>query len=245
MSSTTAADDAPLRGRSALISGGSRGIGRECARRLGRAGASLVLLGRDRQALAAVANELGGSVTSIVCDFANATQVDEIAADLRFNNVLPDILINNAGQFFLAPMEQTSVEDFERIVRVNLTSHFALMRAFLPAMRARGSGDVVTIGSIADVRPLEGNAAYSASKFGLRGLHGVLREETRGTGIRATLVSPGRVDTEIWSGIDAGERSDVGPRAGMIAAEEVADAVLYVVTRPRSVNIDELRLSRA
>lgn len=243
MSSTTAPDDGPLAGRTAFITGASRGIGLECARALSAAGATLWVVGRDLHAFS-VLREPGIRFIAFECDLGNHEKVVRLLDDLRMNWGTPDILVNNAAQFFLAPIEETDVEDFDHLVHVNLTSHFALIRHFLPGMRSRGSGHIITIGSIADVRPLEGNAAYSASKFALRGLHGVVREETRGSGVRATLVSPGRVDTDIWAGIDVGEPVDAGPRPGMIAARDVAETVLFVVTRPPSVNIDELRLSR-
>jgi NADP-dependent 3-hydroxy acid dehydrogenase YdfG len=245
MSSTTAASAAPLRGRSAVITGASRGIGRECARALSRAGCAVVLLGRDLDAMTAVGAALEAEWAALSLDLATPDRVPAVVDAVRARlGGAPDLVVNNAAQFFLAPVEETSIADFQRTLAVNVTSHFALVHGFLAAMRERGSGHVVTIGSIADVRALEGNAAYSASKFGLRGLHGVIREETRGTGVRATLVSPARVDTDIWRGIEADGR-EAHPRSGMLAPEDVADAVVYAVTRPVEVNIDELRLSRA
>jgi NADP-dependent 3-hydroxy acid dehydrogenase YdfG len=102
----------------------------------------------------------------------------------------------------------------------------------------------VTIGSIADRVAFSGNAAYAASKFGLRGLHEVLRAELKGTGVRASLVSPGPVDTPLWDAIDSKDRDGHTPRAEMLPADALADAVHYVVSAPASVNVDELRLSR-
>ncbi len=101
------------------------------------------------------------------------------------------------------------------------------------------------MGSVADRRAFPGNAAYAASKFGLRGLHEVLREELRGTGVRATLVSPGPVDTPLWDPLDPDTREGFTPRAAMLGAADVADAILWAVTRPAAVNVDELRLARA
>jgi NADP-dependent 3-hydroxy acid dehydrogenase YdfG len=120
-----------------------------------------------------------------------------------------------------------------------------LVRAVLPAMRARGRGHIVTVGSVADRAVYPENAAYAASKHGARALHEVLRLETRGSGVRATLVSPGPVDTPLWDTIDPDHRDGFTPRAQMLSAQAVADAVLYVVTQPPDVNVDELRLSRA
>jgi NADP-dependent 3-hydroxy acid dehydrogenase YdfG len=104
---------------------------------------------------------------------------------------------------------------------------------------------VVTIGSIADRVVFPDNGAYAASKFGLRALHEVMRAELRGSGVRATLVSPGPVDTPLWDPIGPDARPGFTPRAAMLAADAVADAILYAVTRPPSVNVDELRLTRS
>ncbi len=246
MSSTTAGNDAPLRGRSALITGASRGIGLDCARALGAAGARLVLLSRDVPAMTALAKRIGGNVAAFHCDLEQPDVVAQVLQEVRAHlGGAPDILINNAGQFLLASVQHTSVEDFERTLTVNLTSQFALIREFLPDLRQRGSGHIVTIGSIADRHAYADNVAYASSKFGVRGLHEVLREELRGTGVRATLVSPGPVDTSLWDDVNPDARKGHTPRSRMLSAAAVADAVRFVVTRPADVNVDELRLSRS
>ena len=159
-------------------------------------------------------------------------------------NGAPEIIVNNAAEFFVIPAEKTEVADFERALRVNLTSHFALVREFLGDMKRRRRGHIVTIGSMADERGLPGNAAYSASKFALRGLHEVLREELRGTGVRTTLVSPARVDTSLWNSARAAGAVPVAD-SGMIPATAVAEGVRYAVLQAPEVNVDELRLSRS
>jgi NADP-dependent 3-hydroxy acid dehydrogenase YdfG len=103
----------------------------------------------------------------------------------------------------------------------------------------------VNIGSIADRATFPGNGAYAASKFGLRALHEVLRAELRGSGIRASLVSPGPVDTELWNPVDPDNQPGFTPRAQMLAADAVADAVHFVVTARADLNVDELRVSRS
>jgi NADP-dependent 3-hydroxy acid dehydrogenase YdfG len=128
---------------------------------------------------------------------------------------------------------------------VNLVAPFRFARAFLEAMRSRRSGHLVTIGSIADRVTYAGNSAYAAGKHGARALHQVLREETRGSGVRATLVSPGPVDTPLWDPLDPDSRPDLPPRSAMLSPEDVADAVLWALTRPPRANVDELRLSRS
>jgi NADP-dependent 3-hydroxy acid dehydrogenase YdfG len=104
---------------------------------------------------------------------------------------------------------------------------------------------VVTIGSIADRITFPENVAYAASKFGARAVHEVIREESRGSGVRVSLVSPAQVDTAIWDAIDPDNRPGFTPRGQMLRPEAVADAVLFVLTRGEETNIDELRLSRS
>lgn len=245
MSSTTAREPGTLAGRVAVVTGASRGIGRAITHALHAAGARLVLLGRDAGAMSALAERLGANRAAIfTVDFARPEDVAAAARAVRRDAGPPDILVNNAAQFFVQPADETGLEDFERTLAVNLSAHFALVREFVPEMRRRGTGHVVSIGSVADRTPLRGNAAYAASKYGLRALHEVLREELRGTGVRATLVSPARVDTTIWD--DVTPPADVpGAQPGMLAASDVADAVLFAVTRAPTVNVDEIRLSRS
>ena len=150
MSSTTDGNSAPLSGRSAVITGASRGIGLECARVLHAAGARLVLVARSVDALARAGTELGSRTFAIACDMSEPDSVQAALQKIRLElSGAPDILINNAAQFFLAPIEQTSVSDFDRTLVVNLTSQFAFVREFLPDMRRRKRGHIVTIGSIA------------------------------------------------------------------------------------------------
>ena len=103
----------------------------------------------------------------------------------------------------------------------------------------------MTLGSIADRATFPENGAYAASKYGLRALHEVMRQELRGSGVRAVLVSPGPVDTPLWDPHNPDQRSGFTPRAAMLSAADVADAIWFAMSRPASVNIDELRLSRS
>lgn len=232
-----------LAGQTALVTGASRGIGLAVARELGRAGARVVMVARRHDALSARARELDAG--AFVADVADAGGIERLLGALVERAIQPDILVNNAGAFVVAPLAETTPADFETAMRTNLGAPFLLIRALVPAMRAAGRGHIVTIGSIADRHTFAGNAAYAATKFGARAMHEVLREETRGTGLRVSLVSPGPVDTPLWDAIDPDSRPGFTPRAAMLDAEAVADAVLWVVTRPASINVDELRVSRA
>jgi NADP-dependent 3-hydroxy acid dehydrogenase YdfG len=241
--SNTMAAEGRLAGRVGLITGGSRGIGFECASALLAEGMSVVLLARESEALRGAGERLGPHAAWIGVDFSDDLAAMARLVRRRIRND-PDVIVNNAAEFFVANAEDTPIDDFERALRVNLSAHFSLVHEFIAGMKRRGSGHIVTIGSIADQRGLPGNAAYSASKFGLRGLHEVLREELRGSGVRTTLISPARVDTVIWESRGA-SRVKPGAAEGMIPAAAIGEAVRYAVTQPAEVNIDELRLSRS
>jgi NADP-dependent 3-hydroxy acid dehydrogenase YdfG len=234
-----------LAGRSALVTGASRGIGLECARMLASEGARVVMLARDAGALDRASREIGAATATVPCDLTDPDAVEGAIARVREAlGAAPDIIVNSAGQLMLAPVSETSVAEFDRLLLVNLTAPFAFLRAFVPELRERGSGHIVTIGSLADRVGLAENAAYAASKFGLRGLHEVLREELRGSGVRATLVSPEHVDTAIWSSVESEALPDAARRQ-MLSAAQVANAVRFALLAPRAVNVDELRLSHA
>jgi len=235
-----------LSGQTALVTGASRGIGRATARALAMAGARVFLLARTRADLETAAAECGGLASAHVCDVTDAAALQALLGEVVATaGGAIDILVNNAGVFPLAPVLDTTPDSFERTLAANLSAPFRVLHGVLPGMRARGRGHVVTIGSVADRRIFGGNGAYSASKFGARALHEVLREECAGTGLRTTLVSPAATDTPIWDPVDPDNTPGFPPRASMLRAEDVADAVLWAVTRPPHVNVDELRISRA
>jgi NADP-dependent 3-hydroxy acid dehydrogenase YdfG len=244
MSSTTAADR--LTGRTAVVTGASRGIGRAIAQALADAGARVALIARNSSSLHDAAEALGARALPIICNVSNAADVSSAIRTIEtaFGGP-PDVLVNNAGAFTLAPIDTVDPSSFSIDVETNLVAPLRFVRALLPAMRERGDGHIISIGSVADRSILPENAAYAASKHGARALHEGLRLETRGSGVRATLISPGPVDTPMWDSIDPDHRHGFTPRAKMLRAQAVADAVLYVITQPPDVNVDELRLSHS
>jgi NADP-dependent 3-hydroxy acid dehydrogenase YdfG len=230
--------------KSALVTGGSRGIGLAVARALVREGVRVALVARGAQELEARANELGNETLAIPADLSSSSEVDRAIHQLSHAfGELPDLLINNAGIFDPKPLHVLSGEEFERTMKINLIAPFFVLRALLPTWREQRRGHVITIGSIADRMIFPANGAYSASKFGARAMHEVLRAETKGTGVRTTLVSPGATDTPIWDGVSLPLDNRFPPRSEMLDADAVADAVVWAATRPTHVNVDELRLT--
>ena len=235
-----------LDGRTAVVTGATSGIGRAIAHALAGAGCRLALLARSSERLTAIRDTLGVGTLALPADITVEAELRTAVAGVvdSFGGP-PDILVNNAGVFRVSAVEHTPPDLFAGVIDVNLVGPYRLVHAFLGPMRARGQGHIVTIGSIADRATFPENGAYAASKYGLRALHEVLRAESRGSGVRATLVSPGPVDTPLWDSVDPDTRPGFTPRALMLSPEAVADAVLFAVTRAAHTNVDELRLSRS
>lgn len=225
-----------LAGRVALVTGSSRGIGLAIAQSLSTAGARVVRVSRSLE------QATTPEWVDLPCDLADPAAVEALPARVHQAAGVPDLVVNNAGTFLLAPFEDTTPGAFAEQIAANLTLPFLVSRAFLPAMRARGSGRLILIGSIADHVAMPGNSAYAAAKYGARGLHQVLREELRGSGVLCSLVSPGPTDTGAWDPVDPDAREGFIPRARMLRPGDVAEAVRWIANQPERVDVDWLRL---
>jgi len=220
----------------AVVTGASRGIGAATAELLASEGAQVIRVARSLSAGS------HGSFHDVPCDLTDPAQVNRLGVRIVTQHGAPDIVVSNAGSFLLRRLEETDPAEFEHQLAVNLSASFHVARAFLPAMRNAGKGSFISVGSVADHIGFPENAAYAASKFGLRGLHETLLAEYRGSGVRLTLVSPGPTDTEMWDGVDLEQRPEFTPRSGMLRPNDVAEAIAFVATRPPHVLIDWLRL---
>ncbi|MFL5639105.1 MAG: SDR family oxidoreductase [Gemmatimonadaceae bacterium] len=235
-----------LSGRTAVVTGASRGIGAGIAEALGREGVRVALVARTESKLKEQSARIKGSIP-VPCDITNAKAVEQ--ATQRISTDLggaPDIIVNNAGIFSVAVVEETTAEVFANTINTNLVAPFLFVRAFLAEMKRRKTGHVVTIGSIADRTIFTGNAAYSAAKFGLRAVHEVLRAELKETGVRTSLISPASTDTAMWDSVTLTDPvANPHSTRPMLDPEDVVAAVMFALTRPERVNIDELRLSHS
>lgn len=233
-----------LAGRRAWVTGGSRGIGRATAAALAEQGAAVAITARGAGDLASAASETGA--TAVPGDCTGPDDVARLA--LTVSDALagpPDVVVNAAGAFGLYGLEETPIEAFDAMLAVNLRAPFLVIRTVLPGMLVRGVGHIVSIGSIAGRTAMARNGAYAASKFGLRGLHAVLDAEVRGTGVRATLIEPAATDTALWDAVDAAANPGLPTRAAMMRPRDVADAVLFAVTRRDGIDVRNLLLERA
>ena len=224
-----------LAGRLALVTGASRGIGAAAARALADAGARVVRVARALP-------ERNDRYLDFPCDLTDERQVETLAGRVLRGEGVPAVVVSSAGGFLLQPLERTTPAEFDAQIALNLRAAFLLARAFLPAMRDAGGGSFISIGSVADHTGLPENAAYAASKYGLRGLHETLAAEYRGAGVRLTLISPGATDTTLWDPFAPETRPGFPSRDTMLRPEDVADAILFAATRPDHVQVDWIRL---
>ena len=220
-----------LEGKVAFITGASRGIGAAVARSLSAEGVKLGLASRSGADLG-LPNALG-----LVCDVRDRDQVEKaVAATIECFGRL-DICVANAGVGSYHALADTPVEHIEEMIDVNLKGTIYLYRAAIPYLVSGGDGDLVTIASEAGRRGFPGEAVYCASKFGQVGLTRALDHELRERGVRCTNVCPGGVATDFALEEGYGRMPEALP--GMMSAEDVADVVLFVLTRPRNHRILE------
>lgn len=225
----------PLTGQIAVITGASRGIGQATADRLASSGATVIRIARS------LVPGKEPRFIDLPGDLADPATAERLGAQILSQYGVPDLLINNAGVFDRIPFEQATSDELVRQLQVNLVGAFGMLRALVPAMAKARKGQVITIGSVADTNGFPQNSIYAATKYGLRGMHESLAAEYR-EAVRFSLISPGPTDTPIW---DLPERPGVSPvraRAEMLRAEDVAEAILFVATRPPSVHVEVLRL---
>jgi NADP-dependent 3-hydroxy acid dehydrogenase YdfG len=242
-----------LEGRAALITGASSGIGEATAQRLAGEGAAVALVARraDRlEELAAQVREDGGTALVVAADVADpqaaAGAVEQTVAELG----RLDVLVNNAGVMLLGPVLGAPTEEWDRMLAVNLAgllhcSHAALPHLLRAAEEDGGPGvaDLVNISSTAGRVPRAGAGVYNATKHGVGAFSEALRQEVTARHVRVSLVEPGAVDTELPDHNRPEIRAGLEQRFGdmeRLQAEDIADAVAYVVTRPRRVAVNEL-----
>jgi NADP-dependent 3-hydroxy acid dehydrogenase YdfG len=220
-----------LEGRVALVTGASRGIGAAVARRLDAGGVRLALASRSGDDLG-----IDGAVAR-PCDVRRLDELEAIVGEAVAQYGRLDIVVANAGVGAYGPFLALSPEHLDEMIDVNLKGTLYAVRAALPHLIEGGEGDVVTLASEAGRRGLPNEAVYCASKFGQVGFTRALDHELREHGVRCTNVCPGGVATDFALEQGRGRTPDVLP--GMMTAEDVADVVMFVLTRPRSHRILE------
>lgn len=233
----------PLDGRSAVVTGGGRGIGAAVARALAAAGAAVAVAARTSKEVEAVAAELARPdrrAVAVTCDVTDPESVQHLADEVRRQLGQVDILVNNAGIAHSAPVRAITLEDWNRLLAVNATGTFLCTQAFLPAMIERGWGRVVNVASVAGLAGARYIAAYAASKHAVLGFTRSVAAEVAARGVTVNAVCPGYVDTDMTrqsleriaekTGRSRSEALDTiltsSPQRRLITPDEVAHVVL-------------------
>lgn len=227
-----------LTGRVALVTGGSRGIGLEIARRLGHLGASVAICARHQERLDDAARSLAGDeikALPVVADVTRTADVESLVRKAETGLGPIDILVNNAGLGIFGAFHERSEADWDTVLNTNLKSVFLVSKAVAPEMIRRRRGYIVNISSLAGKNSFSGGGLYCASKWGLMGLTYCMAEELRVHNVRVSVVCPGSVAT------DFSPHADRNP-ATMLRAEDVAHAVAAMVTEGPQSFLSEISL---
>jgi NADP-dependent 3-hydroxy acid dehydrogenase YdfG len=238
-----------LQGKVALVTGASSGIGEATAIALARAGARVAIAARRRDRLDGVAGriaDLRSESLVLEADVAQPEQAETIVARTVDRWGRLDVLVNNAGLMALSPIDRARVEDWQRMLDLNLLGLMVTTRAALPQMRRQKDGHVVNISSTAGRVANPDASVYAATKFGVGAFSEALRREVYKDNIRVTIIEPGAVATELRDHVpdpDTRERIDTWARSmRQLRSEDVAAAILYAVGQPPHVNVNEILL---
>lgn len=227
------------------VTGASSGIGAAIARRLASEGATVVLGARRADKLAELATEIernGGRALAVRTDVTRRTDVLHLVGEAMRRLGRLDVLVNNAGIMPLSPVADLKVDEWERMVDVNLKGVLYGIAAALPIFAAQGAGHIVNVSSIADRRVVHSAAVYSATKYAVRALSEGLRQEA-GPHLRVTLVAPGATDSELAEGISdpALRRLAIEEyRRDLLPADAIARAVAFAIAQPADVDVNEI-----
>ncbi len=230
-----------LDGKVAIVTGGGTGIGKGIARAFVGEGCSVVIAARDADRLSAAAKELGGDTGSVVAIPTDVTDEDQMA-DLfaktmeQFGRL--DILVSNSGAFDGAPVQDLTMEQWQRVLQVNVTGTFLGAREAFRIMIPQGGGRIINIGSISAQRPRHSSSPYSTSKYAVTGLTHSLALEGRDHGIAVSVLHPGNVAVERRSDGKSSTGRDEGAEP-MIATDDMARAALLMATLPADANLLE------
>lgn len=229
-----------MTGKVAAITGAASGIGLECARTLLAEGATVVLIDRAADRLEKLCDELGPQAKPLVIDLLDGAQVDGMAARIEEIAGPLDILHANAGAYIGGAAAEGNPDDWDRMLNLNINAAFRCVRAVLPGMIERKSGDIIFTSSVAGVVPVVWEPIYTASKFAVQAFLHTTRRQVSQHGIRMGAVLPGPVVTALLDDWPKAKMEEALANGSLMQPKEVAEAVLFMLSRPRNVVIRDL-----
>ncbi|MCQ0971130.1 SDR family oxidoreductase [Paracoccus sp. TK19116] len=229
-----------LDGKAAAITGAASGIGLECARILIEEGAQVVLIDRAEDRLRALCDELGEQAHPLVVDLLDGPQVDRIAEGCEALVGPLDIFHANAGAYIGGPAAEGDPDQWDQMLNLNINAAFRSVRAVLPGMVERGAGDVIFTSSVAGVVPVVWEPIYTASKFAVQAFLHATRRQVAPAGVRMGAVLPGPVVTALLDDWPKQKMEEALANGSLMQPREVAEAVLFMLTRPKGVVIRDM-----
>ncbi|WP_240232544.1 SDR family oxidoreductase [Devosia lacusdianchii] len=229
-----------LSGKVAAVTGAASGIGLECARTLHAAGARVVLIDRDAARLDELVAEIGDGAFAVKADLFDRTQVDGLKDSILAVAGGLDIFHANAGSYVGGPVVDGDPDEWERMLNLNINSTFRAVRSVLPHLVAQKSGDVILTSSIAGLVPVVWEPIYTASKFAVQAFVHTLRRQVANDGVRVGAVAPGPVVTALLKDWPKAKMDEALANGSLMQPKEVAEAVLFMVTRARGVTVRDL-----
>ncbi|MTH52537.1 SDR family NAD(P)-dependent oxidoreductase [Bacillus mangrovi] len=237
-----------IKGKTAIITGASSGIGEAVARKLASEGANVVLAARREDKIRELADELKGSysaeVLAITTDVTSKQDVEDLVKQTKEAFGQVDILINNAGVMLLSFLKNDMVDQWEQMVDVNIKGVLFGVHSVLPGMLEKGTGHIVNISSVAGHEVMPSSAVYSATKYAVRALSMGMEKELADTPVRVTNISPGAVETELPSHITDEEVQDLfkDMLSGVkpLDSVDIAEAIYYALSQPDHVDVNEV-----
>jgi ribitol 2-dehydrogenase len=229
-----------LSGKTAAITGAASGIGLESARALHAAGAKVVLIDRDAARLDELVAEMGKGTFALKLDLLDHAQVDGLGASILNLAGGLDIFHANAGSYVGGPVIDGDPDEWETMLNLNVNATFRAIRSVLPHLVAQQSGDVIVTSSIAGLVPVVWEPIYTASKFAVQAFVHTVRRQVASDGVRVGAVAPGPVVTALLKDWPKAKMDEALANGSLMQPSEVAEAVLFMVTRPKGVTVRDL-----
>ena len=229
-----------LQNKVAIVTGASSGIGRAVARELARNGVKQILSARTTDRLAALAGELGSNAIAVAADMTSPKDISSLVDRAMDHFGRIDIVLANAGIYISGDVIDGAPDAWDQLISTNVTGVFRLVHAALPHLLSRKAGDILVTSSISGHQAIHWEPIYSASKHAVQSFVHGLRRQLLTTGVRVGAIAPGMVLNELWGLTDPAEIDAKANQGAGLRSEDVAEAILFMLTRPQNVTIRDL-----